>query len=369
MGGPIVFVAQDIAPSSAFERVQTALNEKGVETHTFLGMGKPYEPNEQTLIMAVKCAGVVMIGLSSSPQLAVFEIAAAATARAMKVPYGFYVDYAGAHRREWFGDLQEGAAFFLASTERMRKEVEADYPGVPVFTTGNPSREDAFFPKYTREEVRARLGVAENETMVLAPGNKQPIVNTAVWSLLLDGLESVHGDHPKRSFRVFLAYHPGDKTPHAEDPRESDPKRRPLHIYSDLIRFAPEGVRVEVLPRDVFRTDEALPGADLVVEWNTTLAINAAAQRIPVITVSTVVGRRTRFVQSGTERTEPEELGISEQAWSDVGSLSDSIKDLLDPENETSRELRAAQEAECPKPERQGMAVEAMVRIIMSFAS
>lgn len=373
MGKPIVFVAQDIAPSGAFERVGGALREQDAEVCTFFGKGKPYTPDPEELRGAVRGAAVVVLGMSSSAKLAIFEIAAAEAARAAKAPYGFYLDTANCHERAWFGDLRDGASFFLVINDREKGKVAAAYPRAKVFATGNPFREGAFFPRFTREEVRSRLGVADGKVMVLAPGGKSPCVNIAVWSALLDGLEEVRniemGEVLPRSFRVFLSYHPGDRTPYAEDPdAKAKGKDSLLNIYGDLAQFAPKGVRVEVLPAAPdFKTSDALPGADLVAEFGSTIAIEAAAQRKPILTISTVVGRERLFAASGTETTEPVELELAWDGRADSGSnIADGIRDLLTEEGFAP--FRKAQEVECPTPSERGAAVKAMAEAILSFA-
>jgi hypothetical protein len=205
---------------------------------------------------------------------------------------------------------------------------------------------------------------------------------------------------------VVLSYHPGDRTPFAVDPAvvqnlvKSNPKftdpsatvsvgeafavfntaladsKAQLNIYGDLVKFAPKGVKVEVLATSPdFKTSDALPGVDLVAEFGSTIAIEAAAQRIPVITISTAVTRERLYSTSKTRVTEPVELRIALEA-SEVSEIVKAVQDLLVPDQflhysdtvQPKDVMRLAQEAECPRPAERGAAVKAIADYLATFA-
>src|SRR3989344_3709375 len=212
----VLFVARDVAPSDALQRAANVLKDKGEYVITCLGHGKPGQDISAATAL-VGQADRVVIGMSSSPELAEIEIAAASAAKNLGVTYGFYLDTANCHEREWFGTLRDNASFFLVINEKECIKVANRFPNARIYVTGNPSREDAFFPRFTREKVREKLGVSERETLVLAPGGKSPVVNIAIWSTLLDALEEAQPIPGDTSFQVIFAPHPGDRTPFAVD--------------------------------------------------------------------------------------------------------------------------------------------------------
>lgn len=84
-----------------------------------------------------------------------------------------------------------------------------------------------------------------------------------------------------------------------------------LKIYEDLVRFSP--VPTRFLER-IVKTSDVLPGADLVVEWGSSICIEVAHLRIPCVSVSTEVGRSRLYSASKTRDWEPCVLGVSWEA-------------------------------------------------------
>ncbi len=379
----VALVARDAAPSRCFRRLGDELTNRRHAAVCFVNEGKPL-PVSLDEIRALVCSSeIAVIGMSSSKELAEPELIACAAAVEAGIPFGFYLDTANCHMRDWFAGFLNRARFFFAINDREAKRVFTAYPNAYAVATGNPLREDAFSPKFTRDEVRQKLGVAEEETLVLAPGGKSPVVNILVWGILLETLAKV----PNRMFRVILTCHPGDRTPFAVDQdmilnnskellkllklgegldREGILKvieggitKAQLNLYGDLIRFAPPGLKVEFVGNDVMSTDDMVPGADLIAEFGSTIGINAAAQRKPVISISTAIGKQCLFSTSKTRTTESVELGLA--AWcsaDDVDNMAICIANILVPSG--FAKYRAKQEEECPKPVAQGAAVKAM---------
>lgn len=379
----VALVARDAAPSRAFMRLAKELQSRRHEVYFFVGDGKPLDATLDGVRAGVKAADVAVIGMSSSLALAEPELAACEAASQAGKPYGFYLDTANCHNREWFGDFRNKAGFFFAINEREAKKVHESYPQARVVATGNPLREDAFFPKFTRAQVREKLGVAEDETLVLAPGGKSPVVNIQVWGAVLDALTRFG----ERKWRVVLALHPGDRTPFAVDPdvvkklaAENIKGMMPamdvfniflsdaaaqIRIYNDLVKFAPPKLTVSLLGKDAMATDDMVAGADLIVEHGSSIGVFAASQRKPVVTVNTVTGVERLFAASKTRRTELADLCISKESISGAGELAYAIDLVL---TESGFALyRANQEEEYPQPAAQGAAVKQMADALESL--
>lgn len=360
----VCMVARDAAPSRAFVRFKTELERRGHEVCGFLGDGKPLSVSLDEIGNKVEDMDIAVIGMSSSEELAEPELAALAAAHTCDVSFGFYLDTANCHNREWFGEYRNQARFFFAVNEREQKKVAAAYPEALVVATGNPLREDAFFPKFTHNQVREKLGVTKEETLVLAPGGKSPVVNILVWGALLEALARV----PNRMIRVALTCHPGDRTPFAIDPAVVQDvygegiEKAQLNLYGDLVKFAPKSaipMKVGFVLKSVISTDDMVPGADLIVEFASTIGINAAAQRKPVVSIDTAIGMQRLFSASKTPNTESVELGLAAscRAGNSEGMVN-CIANLLVPNGFAP--YRAKQEEECPTPAKQGEAVKLM---------
>lgn len=358
----VTLVAQDIAPSLAFEMLATELKNRGHEARLLVGKGKAFSATLDEVREAVKDADVVVSGMSSSAKLAEPEIAACeeAISQERKIPLGFYGDTYHCHERArenaWFGSYRRYADFFFAINEEeagTAKDVLVK-PALVSVVTGNPTWEAYSFPKYTRAAVRTKYGVADDEILVLAPGGKAPVVNIALWSLLVDALRGF-----SRKSRVMVAYHPGDRTPYAVDP---DKGNAPLNIYGDLKAFSQ--VQIEFLDASI-KTSDVLPGADVVVEWGSSIAIEAAHQRIPVISVSTEIGRKRMFSIAKTEKWEAVELGVSEGVYN-LEDLRFMLEELTS-DKAIRQNLLETQARVYPKPQAKGSAVKKMADTLESI--
>lgn len=398
----VLLVAQDKAPSDAFGLLGTELYARGHKVVLLAGGGKVFPASTDEIHEAVREANIVVVGMSSSAKLAAPEIAACEAAVRQTKLFGFYGDTYHAYQRaaqgSWFGPYSQLADFFFAinkeEADKARK-VFTDLTPETSVVTGNPSWESYAFPKFTRAEVRANYGIADDEIMVLSTVSKTTVVNILIYGLLVEALSG-----PELKSRIFISHHPGDRTPYAVDQDEvqktigvaldnlainkvggqanvsltgvqniianvfSDPKMN-LNIYNDLKTFS--SVPVELIPSDV-KTLDVLPGADVVVEWQSSIAIAAAHQRIPVISVSTELGRKRLYSTSKTEKWEPVELGISEGVGVNVDEIREAIQWLTDVRQTHSFSLRVAQrnrQAEVyPKPQEKGSAVRKMAETL-----
>ena len=151
-----------------------------------------------------------------------------------------------------------------------------------------------------------------------------------------------------------------------------DPKeQKPLKLYEDLIRFAP--VPTQFVTKEVMGSSDLVPGADLVVEFGSSIGMEAAAQQIPVITYCTGVAERRQEKASGTRTTELVELRVSDLVRTNDISVMDEESlfsamacHLLNRDSDVAIELRNRQAAEFPKAER-GTAVRKMADALETF--
>ena len=114
----VVLVARDAAPSRAFSKLAPVLQESGFDADLLVGDGKPLIEGE--IINLVERANIVVLGMSSSENLARPEILAGETAKKWGIPYGFYGDvrrcWARARAGAWFEDLASRTSFYFGIT-------------------------------------------------------------------------------------------------------------------------------------------------------------------------------------------------------------------------------------------------------------
>jgi len=354
----VLLVAQDIAPSLAFELLAAELKSRGHELTVLVGKGKVFPVSLNDVRNAARATDVVVSGLSSSAKLSEPEVAACDEAVKNGKLLGFYGDTYHCHERAregtQFGPYRKSAKFFFAINETEANDAKSVLENAVRVATGNPTWEDYAFPKFTRAEVRAKYGVADDEILVLAPGIKNPAINFLNWGLLVEALAGL----PKKS-RIIITTHHGDRTPFAVDP---DKGNAPLNIYEDLKKFS--SVPVTFLPNNI-KTSDVLPGADVILAWNSgSVAVEAAYQRIPIIAISTEIGRRKTYSESNTEKWEPVELGFAIEATG--RNLKDKLY-IYTGQFEHVNDLKKRQAEVFPKPPEKGAAVKKMADALESL--
>lgn len=359
----VVCVARDAAPSRTFMKLEKTLQETGLfNVKLFVGDGKPITNSIEEIAGAVSNANLVLLGMSSSPELASPEILAGMWAMKHRIHYGFYGDirrcWGRARQGAWFESLSEGAAFYLGVTQVDADAARKVFPNARLIGTGNPLREEMAFPKYSRDEVRAKLGVTPDNVVVLAAGGKLCAGNMASWAILMDAL--VLTNKPLDLFQLILSTHPGDRTPFAID-KET---QKDLRLYNELAQFSPVATRV--VSKDEIATSDLVPGADVIVEFGSSIGIEGAYQQVPVITIGFEILFRRNENIGGSRSLESVDGGLSDLVGPDAIALARKIQELLTLEGYSS--MRQQQMETCVKPTERGAALKRMATAIKEFA-
>lgn len=295
---------------------------------------------------------VVLLGMSSSPELAKEELAACEAAVKNGVPFCLFADTFRAWARPWFEPYREVASVLFVVSPAEAEKARELFPNAKIVASGNPTWEDFFFPKYTREEVRQKLGVTENQIMALVPGGK----NLAVNMLLFGGvIEAVNIFLLKRTFKIILSVHPADGNYNGN-----------ACIYDDLARFS--RMKVVVVPKNVFPGPDMIPGCDVVVQSFSTIGIGAACQRKPVIEFLTYAGLANMELQTKVRVPETAELGIADICYGDdIVTLASHIVELSRLESPMRDALLLQQEKVFPLPAEKGAAVKMIISALQEL--
>jgi len=351
----VVLVARDIAPSKALERVKAELEKQGNEVVVHLGGGKPFEKTVQEVTAEITAdvanADVTLVGMSSSAELAKEEIVAVKTAQRAGKPYGFYCDTYGCHERSWFGVLRDLASFFFVINEGEAIKVRKMFPKTKVVVSGNPLWEDFCFPKLSREEVRQKLGVQNDEVMILSPGTKSVPINSYLWVNIVQAVNRLRRQW-KQKVKVVLSPHPGDRA------FQQDSK-----VYEDLEKFS--GVSVQLVTKDILSSSEMVTGCELVIESGSTIGIEAAHQRKPVIDYFSEPALNRIASVTGKKTWEPCELGVALGLYNyDFLDLAKTIDDVLEGQESYVKDMLARQEEVYPIPSEKGTALRIIVKTL-----
>ena len=161
-------------------------------------------------------------------------------------------------------------------------------------------------------------------------------------------------------FQLILAAHPGDRTPHAVD----SATQKEMKLYDELISFSPVSTRI--VTKDILTTSDIVPGADVIVEFGSSIGIEGAYQGVPVVSLGFEILFRRLEQASGTRTLEAVGDGLSELVVADASKLANTIKRLLTPNG--FAEMRAKQQELCPKPKERGAALRKIAEAIAQVA-
>lgn len=358
MNRKAVLVGYDAAPSGCFKRLEPVLKEYGFDVGLFISEGKPLIESIEEIALAASSTHVVLLGMSSSLELAQSEIAAGEAAKKAGVPYGFYGDvprcWARARSGAWFEQLAPGAAFYFGVTQADADAAREVFPNAQLIGTGNPLREETAFPSFTREEVRAKLNIMPEEKLVLAPGGKFAAGNMASWVIVMDALALLTAQGQR--FQLVLAPHPGDRTPYLVDSATQEE----MKLYDELISVSP--VPARIVTKDTLTTPDIVPGADVIVEFHSSIGIQGAYQGVPIVSLGFEVLFRRFEEASGTRTLEVVDGGVSELVVTGASELAETVKRLLTPGG--FAEMHAKQRELYPKPKERGAALRKIAEAI-----
>jgi hypothetical protein len=346
-------------------RLETVLSNNGHKAQLMVGDGKPLTQSEIEIRNAAASVHVVLLGMSTSAELARPEIVAGEAAREAHVPYGFYGDIPECWRRAsqgtWFADLAQQASFYFGTTQADADLSRSVFPKASLFGTGNPLREDMALPRYTREEIRLMFGVRDDEILILAPGDKFPAATMAAWTMIMQALHdiTIQENQPSR-FRLFLTTHPGDRSLDAISQRSG----ARINLYEELVQHSP--VPTQLITSSEINTTDLVPGANLIIEFGSSSSIDGAYNQIPVITLAFETRlNRLAFMNGGSRTLECVSQGLSQLIEGDSAELRTAILDLLTPEKVAC--IQILQRKLYPKPTKCGVSLEKMLQALVKI--
>ena len=345
----LVMVARDVAPANALESLFAYIRESGVvDTHGIFGYGKPFDASLDAINNLVGSATVVLLGMSSLSSLSREELFAAEVAYKFGIPFGFYSDTFGTFRRPWFENYREKANFLFVINEDEARSAKELFPKARIVVSGNPLWENFFFPKKTRKAVRGDLTFTDDDRVILCPGGKNLTVNLLHLGGVIEAVSRMDKDH--KHWYVLFSKHPGD-------PNSTD-------AYGDLVKYSRSPLRV--VTKEEFSGSDMISGADVVIESASTMGIEAACQRIPVIEYFSEIALNRLEEANGIREWELVKLGAAREVRGNITDLFNTILDLLLYGGD--KKLREVQERVFPKPAELGTSLKIMTEVLKEFS-
>lgn len=299
--GSLLCVAQDVSPSWAFKAVERECKERGIKSRLLIGGDVRNEDVKE----AVKDASAVLVGMSSTAELAAKEILALEEARSLRKPYGFFSDT----RRCWKGrphfDQFKGGSSFLFVTYAEDVEAAGEmYPKAHIVLTGHPLREVPVGIVPSGEEIRYFLGLT-TELVVLYAGTKEQDLNIEALDIIEAGIEMFQQRKMVKGLgraqtRIIFAPHPG------EIDEKGRRHRAPYRLFE----------KVWIVEREELPSSYLLKAADLLVNTLSNLFLEAAYERVPTVTIQTTAVAAARMKLTGVEEPSEATEGSMRLAWS-----------------------------------------------------
>lgn len=362
----ICLVGHDMAPSQCFKLLAQELLSAGHTPELRVGCGKPISLTDEDLRDSILSSRLVIIGMSSSPLFAETEVKAGKIAQEAGIPFGFYGDtyncWQRARKGAWFESFVSDAAFYFGLNQDDVSSAATLFSNAKCFATGNPLREKMAFPEVTRNDVRQKLGIADDEKLLLVSGTKISAGNMAMCSAVIEAAAYLHRVS-KLTLQVVFCPHPGDTLLRAVDSASGNP----LMPYEEHLQLSP--IPARVVRRDEMLSSHVLAGSDLLVEFTGSMGLEAAYQRIPTITMLYEPLLKSFEAEMGSRWMEAVANNIT---WGIRGNemsseLPTAIRTLLQPDDYNRRRLITAQCKHYPIPEVAGRAVAKMVQAILQM--
>jgi hypothetical protein len=359
----IAFVAHDMMPSRAFKLISKALEIKG-GYEIKARYGRDPESAKQTIESVVNGAEIVMLGMSSSKELAADELFAADLAIQNGARIIYFSDTYSLFNRDWVGDRFKGATITVIDEDEA-EEARKLLPESTIVATGNPLWDEYFIPKGDRNAVRSALGIQGE--MILYTGGKSKMVNIHQVNCVIDALQNANVVTEEREI-VFSVradeLNPDDMDLYLEIKKYSPV---PFHIvltkqHRDQWVSANPGKSKDIAPAP-FSASELISAADLVIQLASGVGIEAAHLRIPVIDYFSITGKRRHEESMGKNfRWQPAERGATTAVYNTI-ELSDYMY-LLIYHTGARQRWRDAQERAFPKGENNTPALDKVLKLL-----
>lgn len=361
----VCMVARDTSPSNAFRLVAEKLTKQKIVA--YLGDGSPIKISVDAIAKSARESDVLLCGMSSSPDLAKEEISAINAAYSATVPIVLYADTYGAVKRKWFESVRRRADAVLTVSDKESEKVLSLFPNAKAVLSGNPLVESAHFPKTTREEIRKRFNIRDDEKIILSGGYKFPAITLPTMLAIFDAAAWLRIQKPDIRLFVFFALHSGDEAWMSNKNFYSDIHKHFLERKEvtdlDNLRVKVTCAKAENF-EDKISTAELLPAADLVVTTLSTVDQEAACQRIPVINYLPNIALDRMQKNFGTRNWEACEQRIAEKVTC-ADDLGLAIREYL--VDGVPNNMKEAQQLHYPKPEKIGYAVDIIIQTLLYY--
>lgn len=303
----VILLAHDFAPSQGLSKLQESLIQHGHTVTSFFCFGKNISISDNTLKEHIRTADILVTGMSSSEFLTQEERRAAHIAFTEHTHFGFYSDTYENFNNPWFSLFRETASFLFVLNAQDAKEARRIFPSALIVPTGNPMWEKFEHPSLNKSKTRKKLGIVPEQHVILVPGTKDFVTNIQLFQSVIVAVSKM--GHP---VTLYLSLHPGDR---------NDPQK-----YKAL---ATHGIQIHMPQTKMWSGRMLLPAADLVIASASTIDIEAAHQRIPVIDFFTTLSKKRLRGTTGSASWEPDQLGTATEIFENQDELSREIVWLL----------------------------------------
>ena len=350
----IVCVARDISPTRALTALSKELISLGHECDLYVGEGNggqnlsppEFPPCNAFMEDSIRDAVLILVGMSSSPELSLRELRALEKAESCGKKYGMFSDSRSCWQgRVWFNRFKPGADLLFVTTDEEVTSARKQFPKAVIVATSHPSHEGEDQPKFNRGEARKIFGTAANEWAVCLFGSKNEILNMELLNCVKQALSMLYIADPR--LKIIYGPHPGDRVG----------RDKSWQFYKSVL---PEA---EIMDPSNVKMSQCLLGADLVLTVSSNVILECAYGRIPVVGLLTPEAVKMRGLDFGCLGfPEEEQQGIVKIVKYPEELAEDIFRRLLNCDR--FPEIRSAQRANYPARPDTGKSVRLMVMAI-----
>ena len=286
-----VAVGHDYLQSEIIKKLALELKSRGHEAVIFVGDGKQLTSEPPEMEEAVSNSEVVLVTISNRTDE---EVSAGLMAVKHNKPLIVSADAFRSYSMPAFAPLRFHTRILFRTTGDRAEDARNLFPNAEIHVVGNPFWEAWANPEFSRNEVREKFEVEDDECFIACAGDKPPGDNIMLFGCLLEAVEVLQ----KRGIKtkLLIGFHPGASLPPS--------------FYHGVFRRS--DIPVMFTGPETMSLSDAVVGADMVINTVSTIGIQAAYQHVPSINFMSIFTRTMLARDTGEDTWDLcDNLGIS----------------------------------------------------------
>lgn len=261
-------------------QLNRAADELEANNHTvYRQLAVNADVSEESVVSIVNGSDIVVVGCAPSEKTAAPELYALKHAIDMGKKIVLVADTFGAFSRPWIESFRSAIDHVVVVAECDVESAEEMFPNASVHVVPNSNWWAKRTPNLSRTEACGKLGIPEEDFIILYGGTKQELADSFVLGSLANACLCSNGN---RRTHIVYTIHPGTPV-FGENKMDEDMLREAMRRLFRVPQNISNNVQVRVAPKEI-STDDVQCAADVVTECMSETGTVAAILQQPVIT-------------------------------------------------------------------------------------